>query len=353
MSRNLTQPRNVGRWLAIAASVSALTLTACSTTSPAAPTAKEGQSSSWEATVAAAEAGGTLTVYSVVPAEQTEALANAFREEYPGIDINVQRMGTEIYAKLDQEVQNNLEGAEVVLMANDAFIHDNSDAFMDITADVPSAQDWPEWVADAYAPTIGLTVGYIGWNTDVVRDGLKDWKDLLDPDFKGKIGTRDTMSATWAFMLDFWEDTQGPDFLPAIAAQEPRFYPGAGPLTQAVAANEVPVQMVGALGTLLTLQAQGAPIDYVIPKKTWGLTWTALGLKNARNPEAAKVFLEFILSKEGQTTFNGNTMGGISPVPIDGGLDVTDYDITVMDPSEYGPDVIKKWDVRFRDIFNL
>jgi hypothetical protein len=63
----------------------------------------------------------------------------------------------------------------------------------------------------------------------------------------------------------------GSNFLPKLGAQKPQIYASTLPQQQALASGEIaPSALVGA--QLLDLKAQGAPVDFVIPK---GGAWNA------------------------------------------------------------------------------
>jgi len=142
----------------------------------------------------------------------------------------------------------------------------------------------------------------IAYNTKTVaRDKLpKTWEDLLNPEWKGKLMLNPD-EQWFALMLQIMGEEKGLNYMRALAKQSPvlRREPRAM-RAQLLIAGEAEMDLDSTYTILLPLMKKGAPVD-----------WTTLGpaLMNtvgyglavrAPHPNAAKLFIEFILSKEGQ-----------------------------------------------------
>src|SRR5581483_7785003 len=67
------------------------------------------------AMIAAAEKEGKVVWYSSVDVKVAEAIAKAFRAEYPGIDVDVERSGSErVFQRINQEYQSGIKNVDVV-----------------------------------------------------------------------------------------------------------------------------------------------------------------------------------------------------------------------------------------------
>ena len=89
-----------------------LLLTLCALTI-AAPIASAQESTA--AMLAAATKEGKVTWYTSVDVKVAEAVAKAFRAEYPGIDIEVERSGSErVFQRINQEYQSGIHNVDVV-----------------------------------------------------------------------------------------------------------------------------------------------------------------------------------------------------------------------------------------------
>jgi iron(III) transport system substrate-binding protein len=275
----------------------------------------------------------------------------AFQEAYPNIEVEMVRGATELTGRVDQEIASGTPGADVFLYAGQQWFLDNADHLAEL--DVPAAENWPAegWAVDGKAPVVSLVpAGFITWNTEIFPDGFTDWEQLTDPSVKGKLGMRDTIEIVTASHLQFLEDTNGEDFLPALAGRDPKFYSSVVPMTQAVASGEIGVSPISTTAIVKELQASGAPIDYTIPEEAWASVYPAAALENAENPAAARVFMNFLMSEEGQTAFNGDSFGGSYLEDVPGTVDTSG--LTVLDAASFGPDKVAAWVEKFRGIYN-
>jgi iron(III) transport system substrate-binding protein len=339
--------RNLLTRLAAGAALAAMSvaLTACS---GAAESSVDPNDTSWEATVARAEEQGTLRIYSVAIPIQMQPLVDAFNEAYPNINVEVERGNTDILARVEAELGSGNEGADILLHAGQQWYIDHEENLLDING--PSAMDWPEdEYAAANAPVVSLVpAGFITWNTEIYPDGFETWQDVIDADPQGKLGMRSSIEIVTASHMQFLEDVNGPDYLPTLASLEPKFYDSSVPMTQAVASGEIGVTVLSTIPNIKTMQAEGAPIDYKIPDESWASVYIASALESASNPDAARVFIDFLMSKEGQTAFNADLGGSVLP-DIEGAIDSSGF--TIISPETMPPAKVEEWVAKFDEIF--
>src|SRR5690606_34345585 len=67
------------------------------------------------------------------------------------------------------------------------------------------------------------------------------------------------------------------------------------------------------LTALVDLQSKGAPIGFAIPDTTTGVEMTMSISEGAAHPDAARLFVNFVLSEEGQALVNANTGASLLP----------------------------------------
>lgn len=333
---------------------SALTLTACgggSTLPSGGATVVQGD---WQSVVSAAEDEGSVTFYTNTSPDQNTPLIEAFNEKYPNITVNFVRGANELEPKLDAEISSNMDGADVVVMTHREWNLRHASDFMPLKGIVPAVDSWPvgAWTVPDVAPEASVApMGIIAWNTDIFPEGFTDWDDLLAPEVRQTLGFRDPVDAAVAGYMAFLEQTNGPDYLPALAGQQPKFYPSVVPMAQAVASGEIGVATMSIPATLGTLKEQGAPIDWVIPTKTWAQAAPVMILEKSQRPNAARVFVDFLLSPDGQAAFNGKEFGASALPGIPDTLDLTSHDVTLIDPAVITPEVIAEWSDRHRQLF--
>ena len=143
----------------------------------------------------------------------------------------------------------------------------------------------------------------------------KDWKDLLDPKWKGKIILTDPTSSP-AFVDLWWavmKRNGGVGYLQKLRAQATRLYPGVAPLTQAIASGEAAIAAPGVPSIFAPLAASGAPIGMVTPTSATTDPEAVIGItKDAKHPAAARLFAYFLLTPGGQALLDADP-GSVSP----------------------------------------
>jgi iron(III) transport system substrate-binding protein len=314
-----------------------------------------GSTGDWASVVAAAADEGSVTYYTNTAPDQSQPLIAAFKAKYPNITVNYVRGAAELETKLDAEIGNGLDGADVVVMTHREWNVRHAPDFLPLRGLVPAVDNWPRdgWTVPDLAPSASVTpMGIIAWNTTQFPNGFKDWNDLLAPDVAGKIGFRDTVDATVAGYMQFLQSANGDDWLNSFARQKPRFYPSVVPMAQAVASGEIGVAAISIPSTLVALKAQGAPIDWIIPNKTFALQAPVMILKKTERPNASRVFTDFLLSPEGQAAFNGKKYGSSVVPGTPGALDLSGDQVTLLDPAVTTPQAVTDWGTRFKQLFN-
>lgn len=291
---------------AAAAACLALALTACGGESDSGGEAAEGD---WDAVVEAANEEGSVLLYSSQNPIRLDALEAAFEKAYPDIDMEYVR-GTDAEMNPKVEVENQTgQGAADVHMVTDAAWIENAAESGQYSVELRG----PAFEAEVFNPEENIladsffltsaAVFAMGWNTDQVPDGFADPTDMLDPAYEGKIGIVNPQGiAAYVDFYTFYEENFGPDFLEQLADLEPRIYPSALGIAQALTSGEV----VAAPGVqpLVAEVDSGAPVDWALPEPAWGTPWFSHVLDSAAHPNAAQVLADFMITEEGQAALN-------------------------------------------------
>ncbi len=285
----------------------------------AAPNAAE-----WESTLAAAKKEGTVVVSGPAGADVRDALMEAFQKRYPGIRMEYDGSSTRAFAT---RVTAERKAGQFLW---DVFIHGSPEVVMPIVAfeplepalmlaDVKNPKTWRGGAIEFFDP--GKTViimtpfqrGTIFYNTKLVNaKEFKSYKDLLDPKWKGKIVVDDPRKAgpgQGTFLLFYLHPDLGPDFIRALSKQQLTVLQDYSQELDIVGQGKYPL-LVGTADFVAIARARlGVPIGIVDPRQLregTGVT-TANGnlalFNRAPHPNAAKVFINWLLSKEGQTIF--------------------------------------------------
>jgi iron(III) transport system substrate-binding protein len=305
----------------------------------------------WDDVVVKAKSEGRINLYTAAVPQQIERLVTAFNKKYPEIQVSHTRGVSELPPRIAAERQAKSDGADVFIFYDVLWFDRNEEHILELSS--PAAAAFPEsgWYLNGKAAYVGFPpFGLLVWNTDYVKEDLKDHKDLLRPEFVGRVGTREGRDAVLAGYLDFLEKELGSDYLIALGKQKPKFYASGVPLVQALAAGEVWVANVGQTAVLRDLKQQGAPVAWTTPKPAgFANPWVGAVLKDARRPNAARVFLDFAMTPEGQEALNGDG-GSASPLPgIKGTLDLSEY--RILESKRFTQAVVDDWSKKFEQYF--
>lgn len=263
----------------------------------------------------AAQKEGQLTWYSSQTPASSSAAIVKFEELFPGVKVNLLRLaGSELGIRYEQELNAGVVSADMISIADPAFILKGTEAgwFADLSKDtVPELASWPEKYLEAQSVNIGISPVILAWNTDNwTGEEPTSWNALLNSNFKqGDVTLPDPRNVPlWLGTYYLWLNVYGEDFLKSLGTQGFTLVNSVVPGTQQLAAGATTIMpsnpsVVAAL--------KNAPIKTVEPQPTTGSSFLTAISKNGKSPNATKLFLNYLLSAEGQEQFNLG--GGLSP----------------------------------------
>ncbi|WP_403022302.1 ABC transporter substrate-binding protein [Salinibacterium sp. GXW1014] len=177
---------------------------------------------------------------------------------------------------------------------------------------------------------VAVTFAY---NTQLVseEDAPKSWMDLLDPANEGKIGlTTGTAGGSSIALNRFIQEEVDPDYWTKMAALKPTVFDSGGQRQEALARGELNVATAGTASVNVAVTQDNAPIMMVVPEEGLVLfSFFAGKVADAKNSEAAEVFLNYALSKRGQSAISqvGDyaARADVDP-PVSAGIDLPPLD---------------------------
>ncbi len=248
---------------------------------------------------------GKLVLYTSQPERDATQTTTAFKQAYPGVEVEVFRSGTtEVMGKLAAEFSAGQPKADVLLIAD--------------AASMEALKKDGRLLAYPDARTAGLAAGsfdadktYFG--SKLITTGIAvntaaksrpaSWAALAAPANKGQIAMPSPLySGAAAIMLGTMtaRSDLGWAFFEKLKADDAVAVRGNGAVLTAVASGEKPY---GVLVDFMAFnaKAKGSPIDFIFPAEgVPAVTEPVAMLKTTQNPAAARAFIDFILSDEGQ-----------------------------------------------------
>jgi iron(III) transport system substrate-binding protein len=321
------------------------------------------------ALVAKAKAEGTVTVYTSTDIAEAQPTIDAFQKKYPGVKVNYNDLGTTgVYNKIIAEAAAKQVTADVAWSSA-------MDLQMKLAAggyfqpvDLPQKKDIPGWAS--YRNTLYATsiepVGTIYNKKLLAEKDVPHSRAALiafvkSPAAKGKVATYDPEKSGTGFLFDtndvqndnhFWE------LADAFGKARGKTYSSTGAMKETVVSGEnvLAFNLIGSYAFNWIKQSENLGLTF--DKENTAAFSRLAGLtKGAPHAAAGQLFLEFLLSQEGQSalaskgmpslrkdvttgynldTINARVGGHIKPIAVGEGL------LTYMEPAKR-IDFIRKW----------
>jgi iron(III) transport system substrate-binding protein len=255
----------------------------------------------------AAKQEGKLVFYgtSLSPA-LLDPLKEAFGKLFPGIDIQgEEQTGNITREKIIAEQVSKNYVADVVF-SGFSTTRDLIDAGSVVPYESPQVPALiPEFVLPGglVNPRSASLVS-VAINTNLVPPDQepKVWNDVLDPKWKGKLATQDPRQpGGGGSIISGMAMVYGFEWLEKLRTQEPFFGPG-----------EYAIFLSANHADAVVQRKAGAPIKFL--KLQDGAAWTytsMLNIKNQPHPNAARLFIEWVLSEDGQLVLSAQGFGAV------------------------------------------
>jgi iron(III) transport system substrate-binding protein len=257
------------------------------------------------ALIKAAKAEGELMFYSGMTEGQVKLQCETFQKKY-GIKTTylrstsgalVQRFVTENAGK------DNI--ADVFLVSSPTAFTMHPELFADLSPEeVPSIVNYPsKWWVGTKGVTIQTSPMVIQYNTDMVapNEVPRTWKEVVDPKWKGKVMLTDPRtSVTYLGWLDQMEKNFGQEFVKKLVELDFKLTKSGASGAQMVAAGAFAVNFPAYASFSVQLKEKNAPIDARIMREPEVISQSTGGIAaKAPHPNAARLFLNYIMSEEG------------------------------------------------------
>src|ERR1043166_6180954 len=287
--------------------------------------------------IEAAKKEGKLIYYTANFAEVEQETIREFNKRFPEIKVEMVRApGGQLITRVKTEAAAGKLAADVVDPSDRALMKDLVDLFQDYAP--PNAADYlPDvLISPKLWPRVTL-VWSIAYNAALVKNPPKSWMDLTKPEYGNKqIGQVFAASGgtTWTRVM-FERQVLGEDYWRKQAATNPVLFPSGAPTADSLVRGEISIAPL-LYNAIYPKQKDGAPIKIFFPPEGAPVNPYATGIpKTAKNPNAAKLFLNWCLSLEGQT-FMIKELGNL-----------TSLKVAPVYPEGFDPKVVKVWLPKF------
>ena len=263
-----------------------------------------GQSDPPSRVIEGAKKEGALVWYTALNLNDSEMLTNRFEQLYPFIKTETLRLSSfSLLSKIQTEARAGGFKADVIEIAGVlGHILKKDGLFAKYIS--PESRFYPDSVKDPDGTwtSFFMNTHVLVYNTKLVKkdEVPKTYEEIINSKWKDKI----TMSEDFdifGMMLKVMGRAKGLDFMRRLAAQGVVLKNSYSLAIQGIASNEVPLG-VNLYGTRTEeFKKKGAPVDWIPLEFTLAsLEPLAVGAK-ALHPNSARLFVDFLLSKEAQS----------------------------------------------------
>lgn len=267
-----------------------------------APFSAQGQSDHTAKLVEAAKKEKTLVFYTSVSVPNAKERIDTFKKKYPFAQVDFFRAsGERTLNRILAETRAGKWDFDVVGLTQIGTLTQQKVLAPYIS---PEAKAYIPEFKDPAGDWTGVSNIYyvISYNTKLVseREAPRRWEDLLDPKWKGKISMDREEYSWYATLLEAWGKDKTQKFMEALARQNIQWRKDHALIAQLMAAGEFPLSIAYA-HRIEEMKTKGAPVEWVhtVDPIVTSVNRIAMSAK-PNNPSATRLFIDFILSKEGQ-----------------------------------------------------
>ena len=269
--------------------------------------------------------------------EIDEDINRGFMKKYPFIQAKKFRIQSQrLLVRFETESRAGKHSADIV-RTTDWYIDIFKKKNLLLKYDSPERKQIPDELKDrdGFYTALYMFLHVTAYNTKLVSKSElpHSYDDLLNPKWKDKLGLEDAAYVWFVNLIKIKGEKQGIEYMRRLARQNVSLRSGATLLSSLVAAGELPMAIDLYAYNVERVKKAGAPLDWVALEPAIVHTVTAGINRNAPHPNASKLFMDFLLSEEGQRIYLGENMQparrGLAPawVPRNLKLQVNDPDI--------------------------
>jgi len=252
---------------------------------------------------------GNLIIYSVWDVEHLKVITDAFMKRYPGIKATYwQGSNPEIITRAMTEFQGGQSSFDIVLSDNAPPVIRAGGGIMSYN----TVQRDVLYMHDPTMATVSLQIQALAYNTKKLKpaDLPKSWEEVANPKYKGMVALDDPMragplSSMLSGLKTQWNDeARFTRFLKGLKALNVPVHKSTSAMFRLVISGEYAICMPALLHDVIEEVHKGTPISYVKTIPPVVFPRQAAVYAKAPDPNAAKLFAEWMISEEGQKTID-------------------------------------------------
>jgi len=254
--------------------------------------------------IEAAKKEGEVVWYTSMALDQSKVVVDRFQKNYPFIKPTLFRSsGGPLMNKVLTEARAGRYAFDVVGGRGEMIVAFKEKGLVAVYRSPETSMIDPDlYDKDGYWYVYYVVPNALGYNTKLVKkeELPKTYEDLLLPKWKGKkISIDESAYLILQGLISAWGREAAVGYMKKLAAQDPVVSRGNTERVAFVGAGEYPL-VIAYAHTVEREKFKGAPVDWVaLEPAIVEIDPLMIGSK-APNPNAARLFLDFLLSKEGQ-----------------------------------------------------
>ena len=267
----------------------------------------QAQPTSQSALIEGAKKEGKLVWYTSMAIDTSKPLLDAFQKEYPFIKAELVRAGEEqLMNRVLSEIRagrwafDAISTSAIALLPEkkiiQPYLSPNRDAYLSEFKD-----------PNGYWTGIFVNNLILAYNTRMLpaKEAPKDYPDLLDPKWKGKMLMDSTDYDWFGTLVTVWGREKTVQYMQRLAKQEPLWRRGHGLTAQLLGAGETPLAWAYNF-RIERMKNEGAPVEWIDSFNPIVVTLSGIALSaKPTSPNAAKLLIDFATSKKGQEMIRG------------------------------------------------
>src|SRR5437762_707796 len=253
--------------------------------------------------VDAARKEGSLVFYTTMDIQNSKPLLDAFNKKYPFIKPDLVRLGgTAMVTRILTEAQAGASKFDVAVGISPSLtpMRERNLIAPYISPEFANLYD-DLYDAKGYWSTVYLNTLVLGYNTKVIsrNDLPKTYDDLLKPQYKQKFIIDIENHDVFVALNQEWGQEKAINYFKSLAKQEPVFLRGNTNRANFVSVGERAMTFVYAQ-VIERMKQTGAPVDWIPLEPVAVELNVAMLSAKAAHPNSARLFFDYLISKDGQ-----------------------------------------------------